>query len=78
MALVEKPVEVVEAALARPLVEGPGGRTLLTGDIEAPGEAALLAERARLATDLLVAPHHGSRTSSTALTSPSGQAVPAG
>jgi competence protein ComEC len=47
-------------------VEGPGGRTLLTGDIEAPGEAALLAERARLATDLLVAPHHGSRTSSTA------------
>ena len=45
-------------------VEGPGGRTLLTGDIEAPGEAALLAERARLATDLLVAPHHGSKTSS--------------
>ena len=40
-----------------------GGSALLTGDIERRAEAALLAAPA-LASDVLVAPHHGSRTSS--------------
>lgn len=48
------------------LVESPGGRILLTGDIEREAEAALLATApADLAADLVVVPHHGSRTSST-------------
>ncbi len=44
-----------------------GGRSmLLTSDIEAVSEQALLAtHRARLAASVMVAPHHGSRTSST-------------
>lgn len=46
------------------LIEAAGGRVLLTGDIEARGERALLAARARLPVDVVVAPHHGSRTSS--------------
>jgi len=46
------------------LIEGPGGRVLLSGDIESRGERALLRQRARLAVDLVVAPHHGSATSS--------------
>jgi competence protein ComEC len=45
-----------------------GGRSmLLTGDIEKPAEADLLKrDSAVLATDVLLVPHHGSRTSSTA------------
>lgn len=39
---------------------------LLAGDIEAPQEARLLQDAARLAADVLLAPHHGSGTSSTA------------
>jgi len=40
---------------------------LLTGDIEAPAEAELLERGAvALAADVLLAPHHGSRTSSSA------------
>jgi competence protein ComEC len=39
-------------------------RLLLTGDIEADAEAQLVRENLLTAVDLLVAPHHGSRTSS--------------
>jgi len=43
-----------------------GGSVLLTGDIEAASEHELLARDASaLAADVLVVPHHGSRTSST-------------
>jgi competence protein ComEC len=42
-----------------------GGHTLLlTGDIEAPAEAALVAQGAALAAEVLLVPHHGSATSS--------------
>jgi len=54
-------------------VQARGGRTaLLVGDIEKPQELQLLAraaqypERASLAADLLLVPHHGSKTSSSA------------
>jgi competence protein ComEC len=44
-----------------------GGRVLLvTSDIEAPSEAELLKRHAgELHADVLIVPHHGSRTSST-------------
>jgi competence protein ComEC len=41
-----------------------GASALLVGDIERPQEAALLEARAPLRSDLLLVPHHGSRTSS--------------
>lgn len=48
-------------------VTSAGGRVLLTGDIEARSEKEILARRAEpLAADVLVVPHHGSLTSSTA------------
>lgn len=43
-----------------------GGSALLTGDIEAASEAEILGRDVTLAADVLVVPHHGSRTSSTA------------
>lgn len=47
-------------------VEAGGRAMLLTSDIEAVDEAALLArDRAALAAEVLLVPHHGSRTSST-------------
>ena len=49
-------------------VAGPGGAVLLAGDVEAPGEARMLARHpaARLAADVVVSAHHGSRSSSSA------------
>ena len=48
-------------------VESDHGSALLTGDIEAASEAELLrGASGALAADVLVVPHHGSRTSSTA------------
>ncbi|MDP3637346.1 MAG: DNA internalization-related competence protein ComEC/Rec2 [Azonexus sp.] len=48
-------------------VTASGRRMLLTSDIEAPDEAALLARYpGDLAADVLLVPHHGSKTSSTA------------
>ena len=47
-------------------IEAGGQRMLLTSDIEARDEAALLQrEPGKLAADVLLVPHHGSRTSST-------------
>lgn len=47
-------------------VEAGGRRMLLTSDIEAPDEAALLQRYPEgLAADILLMPHHGSKTSST-------------
>lgn len=47
-------------------VAGRGGSVLLTGDIEARAERRILSRGEAVGSDLVVAPHHGSRTSSTA------------
>ena len=47
-------------------VESDHGSVLVTGDIERRGEAALMASGAPLRATLVIAPHHGSRTSSSA------------
>ncbi len=47
------------------MIRSPHGSVLLPGDVEKRGEQCLLAQhRGRLAADILVAPHHGSKTSS--------------
>lgn len=43
----------------------PAGRILLTGDIEAPAQRALLETGVPLRADVLKLPHHGSRTTTT-------------
>ncbi|MGE8495963.1 MAG: DNA internalization-related competence protein ComEC/Rec2 [Pseudomonas sp.] len=48
------------------LVEANGERLLLTGDIDRHAERALLASGLPVRADWLLAPHHGSRTSSSA------------
>jgi competence protein ComEC len=45
-------------------VQAGGGSVLLSGDIEQAAEQVLVARGAALAADVLVVPHHGSRTSS--------------
>ncbi|MCC5795567.1 MAG: DNA internalization-related competence protein ComEC/Rec2 [Chromatiales bacterium] len=47
-------------------IDGPGGSVLLPGDLERLGERYLLRERGLEPVDLVLVPHHGSRTSSTA------------
>jgi competence protein ComEC len=47
-------------------VSAPGGRVLIPADIERRSEDALLAQAEDLAADVLIAGHHGSKTSSTA------------
>ena len=48
-------------------ITAPGGRVLLTGDLEAPQERALLERLGPdgLRAEILIVPHHGSKTSST-------------
>lgn len=62
-------------------VSGPGGSLLLTGDIEAGAEAHLV-QTGTIATDVLIVPHHGSATSSSAAfvraVSPRYALIPAG
>ena len=48
------------------LLEGPRGRLLLTGDLDAEGERRLAAAPALGRVDVLKIPHHGSRGSATA------------
>ncbi|MDA6077330.1 hypothetical protein O0544_16270 [Edwardsiella anguillarum] len=45
-------------------ISGPGGALLLTGDIEADSERALLAAGTHLRAEVMQVPHHGSRSSS--------------
>ena len=53
------------SCVLRIAASGDGAVALLAGDIEAAQERALLARGAPLRADLLLVPHHGSKTSST-------------
>ncbi|MFT5113814.1 MAG: competence protein ComEC [Parasphingorhabdus sp.] len=46
-------------------IQAASGSVLLTGDIETEAENALLRSTAELASNVLIVPHHGSKTSST-------------
>jgi competence protein ComEC len=63
-------------------IEATGGRLLLSGDLEARGEDALLASGDLTRNDVVIVPHHGSATSSTrrfvSATAPGLVVVPAG
>ncbi|MCP3668048.1 MAG: DNA internalization-related competence protein ComEC/Rec2 [Gammaproteobacteria bacterium] len=63
-------------------VRAPGGRLLITGDIERRAENVLLSSGQMLKSDIVVIPHHGSKSSSTApfvaAVSPQYALVPAG
>lgn len=48
------------------VADAAGRRVLLTGDIDAATEAALLRRPGALAAEVLITPHHGSRSSSSA------------
>lgn len=64
------------------LIDDGTNRVLLTGDIEKPAEKALLAKPEMLDADIMTAPHHGSKTSSTTefirAVSPQTVIIPAG
>lgn len=63
-------------------VTGPGGSALLTGDIERAAEESLVSRFPDLRADVLVVPHHGSDSSSSAafvqMVDPAYAVVPAG